>query len=379
MGQKKTIGISEAQLGKEEALAVAKVMRRGWISQGEEVAHFEAAFSAAHGDLPAVAVCNATAGLHLALHALGIGPGDSVLVPGLTFVGAVNAVLYTGAEALPVDVQGPTHPHICLKTAATALTPSTRAVMVMHHAGYAVDMQAWADFAAHHGLLLLEDAAHAPGLPLVGRYSHAAVFSFFANKNMTCAEGGMILTRDVELAARLRRLRGHAMSSPTLHRTKGHAFSYDVDELGFNYRLDDIRAALGLVQLRRLAEFNARRRELSQLYYRLFSANIPDVQPIFDAKHETTAHLFCLLLPQRTNRASVMRFLFEAGIQTSIHYPPYHRFTWHKALFSQCPLPHTEEYCSRTLTLPLHPGLTEMDVHCIVTRLGEALCLTKSC
>lgn len=373
MTVKKSIGVSEALLGEEEALAAARVVRGGWISQGEETARFEEAFSAAHGGLPAAAVCNATAGLHLALHALGVGPGDTVLVPGLTFVGAVNAVLYTGARALPVDIQSPARPHICLAASAKALTPSTRAVMIMHHAGYAVDMTAWADFAARHGLLLLEDAAHAPGLPAAGRHSHAAVFSFFANKNMTCAEGGMILTRDEELAARLRRLRGHAMSAPTLSRARGHAFSYDVDELGFNYRMDDIRAALGLVQLGRLAARNARRRELSLLYRRLLPDTAPGVQPIFDAEHETTAHLFSVLLPHGTDRAAVMKSLLDAGIQTSVHYPPYHQFTWHKAFFSECPLPHTEEYCSRTLSLPLHPGLTEADVEFVAKNLGKAL------
>ena len=373
MGRQNLLGVSEALLGEEEALAVADVVRSGWISQGEGVKAFEAAFSAMYENRHSVAVCNATAGLHLALHALGAGPGDIVLVPGLTFVGAVNAVLYTGAQALPVDIVDTEHPHISLEAAARALTPSVKGIMVMHHGGYAVDMDAWSRFAAEHGLFLLEDAAHAPGLSVVGRYSHAAVFSFFANKNMTTAEGGIILTRDATLAERLRRLRGHAMSAPTLSRAQGHTFTYDVDELGFNYRMDDIRAALGRVQLEKLPTHNARRCALSLCYRALLADSIPAARPFFDARHETTGHLFSLLLPTGVGREAIMTALRTAGIQTSIHYPPYYRFAWHGSHLPPCSLPMTDEYCHRTLSLPLHAAMDDADVTRVVAALALAL------
>ena len=373
MMSKHPLGVSEAMLGEAEADAVAQVIRSGWISQGEMVRRFENAFAVAHENRHAVAVCNATAGLHLALHALGIGSGDVVLVPGLTFVGAVNAVIYAGATPQPVDIISQERPHICLEAAAAAVTPRTRAIMVMHHAGYAVNMPAWESFARERGLLLIEDAAHAPGFRMAGSHSHAAVFSFFANKNMTTAEGGIILVRDEELAQRLRRLRGHAMSAPTLTRAQGHAFSYDVDELGFNYRMDDMRAALGLVQLKNLAAYNERRRELSSLYRLLLAEELPKVRPVFTAEHETTAHLFPVLLPPDTDRTALMARLRDEGIQTSVHYPPYHFFKWHKAVLPPCALPHTEAYCAATLSLPLHPGLTEEDIRRVVRSICRGM------
>lgn len=366
--QEHTIGLSEACIGQEEERAVIDVLRSGWLSQGKKVQELERAFSEASG-LHAVAVGNCTAGLHLVLAGLGLGPGDEVLVPGVTFVATVNAVIYTGARPVPVDIQNGL-PHMAIPAAKAVLSPRTRAVVLMHYGGYGMDSLAWKRFADEHGLILIEDAAHCPGLPGLGEHSAAAVLSFFANKNMTTAEGGMILTGNANLAHRLHRLRSHGMSSDTLTRAAGHAYSYDVDMLGWNYRMDEIRAAIGLVQMAKLPRYNARRCELTAQYRAELQKYAPWLGLPFAAGQATTAHLMTVLLPQGMDRQYLMGEMRSAGVQTSIHYPMFHRFAWHKHFFGNISLPCTEDWCSRTLTLPLHPALSAKDVSRVVSNLA---------
>lgn len=371
------IGLSEAVLGEEEERAVLAVLRGAWLTQGEKTAEFEQAFSRLYPHASAVAVNSCTSGLHLALAALGIGPGDEVLVPGITFVATANAVIYTGAVPVPVDITGLHLPHIDPAAAERALTPRTRAVIVMHHGGYSVDLPAWKDFAESNKLILVEDAAHCPGLPDVGKYSAAAVFSFFGNKNITTAEGGMVLVRDESLAERMRRLRGHAMSAPTLTRARGHAFGYDIEELGWNYRLDDIRAALGLAQLSRLERHNRLRGEFSSLYRDLLDRELPSILVPFSREYRSTYHLMPVVLPPGADRGALMAGLRSRGIQSSVHYPPWHRFAWHQRQIGRRKLPVAEEYSARTLTLPLHPGLSRNEVERVVAALAEILSSPK--
>lgn len=365
----KIIGLSETGIGREEEEAVLNVIRSGWLSQGEKVAEFERAFEEATG-LNAVAVSNCTAGLHLALESLNLKPEDEILLPGVTFVATVNAVIYTGAKPVPVDIQK-NLPHMDIKKAEAALSPKTRAVMLMHYGGYRMDLEVWKNFAQKHNLALLEDAAHAPGLEGVGVYSHAAVLSFFANKNMTTGEGGMILAKDPELAAKLRRMRGHGMTSATLSRAKGHAWSYDVDMKGWNYRLDEMRAAMGIEQFKKLPKYNAARKKLTTHYRERLRNLAPWLEVPFDQTMPTVAHLMPILLRSGRNRVEIMEKLRKVGIQSSIHYPMYHKFTWHKNYFGELSLPNTEDWCSRTLTLPLHPGLTETDIDYVCEELSK--------
>lgn len=369
-----SIGLSEACIGQEEERAVIEVLRSGWLSQGKKVRALEKAFSEACG-LHAVAVGSCTAGLHLVLAGLGLGPGDEVLVPGVTFVATVNAVIYTGARPVPVDILNGL-PHMALSAAEAALSPRTRAVVLMHYGGYGMDSLAWKRFADEHGLMVIEDAAHCPGLPGLGEHSAAAVLSFFANKNMTTAEGGMILTGDADLAHRLHRLRSHGMSSDTLTRAAGHAYSYDVDMLGWNYRMDEIRAAVGLAQLAKLPRYNARRRELTAQYRAELQEYAPWIGLPFSSGQAFAAHLMTVLLPRGLDRRCLMGEMRAAGVQTSIHYPMFHRFSWHKHFLGDISLPCTEDWCTRTLTLPLHPALSEGDVSHVVTslaRIGEQM------
>jgi dTDP-4-amino-4,6-dideoxygalactose transaminase len=220
---------------------------------------------------------------------------------------------------------------------------------------------------------LIEDAAHAPGMPEVGRLSDASAFSFFANKNMTTAEGGMALSSDEKTLSVIRRLRGHGMTSDTLVRHRGHAYSYDVTMLGFNYRMDELRAALGLVQLRHIQEWNGKRNELAQFYRSRLASQVSSIVVPFNGDHPTAAHLMPVLLPAGCRREKVMDILRRSGIQSSIHYPPVHQFSYYRRRYPGAVLATSEEFCRRELSLPLHPALEGADVDRIVTCLQSAL------
>jgi dTDP-4-amino-4,6-dideoxygalactose transaminase len=367
------ISLSDPIFGDKEQSALCEVIESGWLTMGVRVAAFEEAFAKLHGVDGAVALSSCTAALHLALKAWEIGPGDEVLVPALTFVATVNAVLYVGAIPVFIDIESIARPHINLKDAKVKLTSKTKAIIVMHYGGYVVDMSPWRSFSDQNELILIEDAAHAPAVSNVGRLSDAATFSFFSNKNMSTAEGGMLIADNLSALNRVRSLRAHGMSTDTLTRHRGHAYSYDVHMLGFNYRMDELRAAMGLVQLSYLPNWNQCRFEISNYYRQLLAAHIPELVVPFDNKHKTSAHLMPVLLPKETNRQKVMEDLRCGSIQSSIHYPPIHQFSYYQKKFPGISLPNTEVFCARELTLPLHPSLNENDVKHVVQTLRKAL------
>jgi dTDP-4-amino-4,6-dideoxygalactose transaminase len=371
MNQKSMISLGEPLIGQEEYQSIAKVLQSNWITQGEKTLEFERLFADLYQSSHAVAVTSCTAGLHLVLIALGIGPVDEVLVPVITFVDTANSVMYTGAIPVPIDISSIYLPHIDINNATKALTKKTRAVIVMHHAGYSIDLLEWSKFAKDNNLILIEDAAHSPGLPNVAYYSSAAVFSFFSNKNMTTAEGGMILVRNLDLAKRLKRLRAHAMSTDTLDRDKGHSFSYTIDELGWNYRLDDIRAAIGVVQLAKLFANNQRRKDIVMLYRKLFHEINPNIIIPFKSDHISVYHLMAILLPSNVDRPLLMQRLREHQIQTSIHYPLWYKFSYYMKTIGDYSLPNADHYSKFTLTLPLHPKLSDDDIYYIVDVLNK--------
>lgn len=373
MKPKRKINLSETILGKEEVNAVCAVIDSGWLTMGDQVMMFERSFAELHGVAEAVAVNSCTAALHLALRSLEIGPGDEVLVPSLSFVATTNAVLYVGASPVFVDIESLDQPHISVSEAEKKITVKTKAVIIMHYGGYVADMSKWRAFCDDFKITLIEDAAHSPAAEGVGQTSDASAFSFFSNKNMSTAEGGMLLSRDSEVIRKARRLRAHGMSSDTLTRHKGHAFSYDVNQLGYNYRMDEIRAAIGLAQLTKLKKWNTKRNEISKIYRELLENGRLGVRIPFDEKHNSTAHLMPIILPQRTERNKLMQSLKEDGIQSSIHYPPIHQFTYYREKFPNITLSITEEFCRRELTMPLHPLLTVDDVQYIVDALERAL------
>lgn len=368
-----TLLVSEPSLGPAEALALTEVVRGGWITQGEQVRAFERTFADMHGAEDAVAVNSCTAALHLILHGLGIGPGDEVLVPALTFVATASCVLYVGAKPVFVDIGAPNLPLISVEDAAAKCTARTKAVILVHFAGYAPDREVWHAFARARGLLIIEDAAHAAGLPGVGTFGDAAAFSFYGNKNMTTAEGGMVLAADKGLREAIRQCRGHGMTSGAHQRLATRAAAYDVTALGFNYRLDELRAAVGLVQLSRLSEWNDRRRTLAARYRTRLQRVCPGLDIPFEADRPSVHHIMPVLLPAGVERQHVMDALWAREIQTTIHYPPVHRLSFYADRYPDVRLPATEDFARRELTLPLHPGMDEDDVADVVEALADSL------
>ena len=365
--------VSEPVLGAEEKAALAEVIESGWVTMGDRVREFEQAFARMHEAEDLIAVGSCTAALHLILHALGIGPGDEVLVPSLTFVATANSVLYVGARPVFVDIESADVPLMSLEEAEAKCTGNTKAVILVHFSGYLADREAWQSFARRKGLLLIEDAAHAPGLPAVGTYGDAAAFSFYGNKNMTTAEGGAIIARSRALRDTIRRARSHGMTSDTRQRLSSRRPDYDVTILGFNYRMDDLRAALGLAQLKKLLEWNDIRRRLSMSYRQLIAEQCPSVMVPFEASWPSAHHLMTVVLPMAIERQAIIDRLRKRGIQTTIHYPPVHRLTFYNDLYPDTALPRTEEFSRRELTLPLHPGMTTADVELVVNSLAAAL------
>ncbi len=359
-------------LGEAEKQALVAVIDDRWLTMGDRVRAFERAFADLHRVDDAVAVGSATAALQLILAAFDVGAGDEVLVPSMSFVATAAVVVHAGATPVFVDVEAPDRPHMSLDDARRRITPRTRAITVMHYGGYVMDLPAWRRLADEHGLLLFEDAAHTAGLP-TGTVSDAAAYSFFTNKNMTTAEGGMVLVPDADRRQRVRLLRAHGMTASTLDRTRGRAVGYDVVGCGFNFRMDELRGALGLVQIERLPEWNRTRLELMAHYREKLAGEVPEVGLSFPADHPTSGHIMPVVLPPGCDRAAVMAAMRAAAVQTSVHYPAIHQFTYYRERFGDIRLPHTEQFSSRELTLPLHPALTLADIDRVVSALREAL------
>ena len=374
------VPLADIDFGLEEEEAVRKVIRSRWLSMGEETQGFEKDFAAFIGARHTLAVTNATAALHLACLAVGVGPGDEVIVPSLTFVATANAVRYTGAIPVFADVESLDWLNISPASIESLVTEKTRAILVVHYAGFACDMPAIMEIARRHNLVVLEDSAHAIGSQLdghtLGTWGSIGCFSFFSNKNMTTGEGGMLATNDDELAGRLRILRSHGMTSLSWDRHKGHAWSYDVVDLGYNYRIDEMRSALGRVQLGKLPSYNQRRQHLTSLYRELLTELAPEVQMPFAGERGTSCyHILPVLLPAGTDRIHFMEGLKAHGVQTSIHYPPVHHFQiYHDEWLERgTPLPLTEEAAAREVTLPLYPSMREEQVEWVAQAIKETL------
>jgi dTDP-4-amino-4,6-dideoxygalactose transaminase len=365
--------VAEPILGPEEKAALSEVIDSGWITMGARVREFEQAFAKVHGADDCVALGSCTAGLHLIMRALGLGPGDEVLVPAMTFVATASSVLYVGATPVFVDIQSNALPLMSLDDAAAKCTERTKALVLVHYAGYLAERSKWREFAAGKGILLVEDAAHCAGLAEAGTFGLAAAFSFYGNKNMTTAEGGVIVAPDERLRERIRQMRGHGLTSGTFQRHSGATPAYDVTVLGYNYRMDELRAALGLVQLRYLNAWNEKRKALTRLYRRLLQERVPEVSVPFADSGNSAYHIMPILLPKKAERRDVIDRLRAAGIQTTIHYPPVHQFSFYRNRFPSVHLPKTEEYAERELTLPLHPRLEEAHVDTITRSLAASL------
>lgn len=372
------IPLSDIDFGAEEISSVEEVLKSRWLTMGRVTQEFESAFAAYSHAKHALAVTNATAALHMACMAIGLKPGDEAIVPSLTFVASANSIRYTGATPVFADIVSETDLNISPDAIEASITERTRAIMLVHYGGYACDMPRILELARKYDLKIIEDAAHASGSWLedrhLGTWGDIGCFSFFSNKNMTTGEGGMVVTNDETLFEKLRLFRSHGMTTLTWDRHKGHAWSYDVVELGYNYRIDEIRAALGLVQLNKLERNNDRRRHLTQVYRDALHELAPQVTvPFLDYRGISAAHIMPVLLPAGTNRVHFMEKMKLQGIQTSIHYPPIHSFTAYNGKSVKPVLPQTEDVAAREVTLPLYPGMSEEDVLAVAQALNQAL------
>jgi dTDP-4-amino-4,6-dideoxygalactose transaminase len=372
------VPLSDIAVDDELVDAVLETIRSGWWSMGPQVAEFEHEFTAFTDAHHAIAVANGSAALQLALLAVGCGSEDEVIVPSLNFVAAANSIVHTGAKPVFCDVVGPDDLNLDPGDVQRAVSPRTKAIIVLHYAGVPCAMDDIAEIADRHGLTIVEDAAHAPGASLNGRMcgtlGRVGCFSFFSNKNLPVGEGGMILTGDDELAEQLRLLRSHGMTTLTWDRHRGHASSYDVVLPGFNYRLDEVRAVLGTVQLRRLPEENEARGRIVARYREALDGVRGLTMPFggdVDGR-VSSHHLAVVVLPEGTDRSEVRAALDANGIQTSVHYPPIHTFTQYCSV-SRRELPRTDAVAGRILTLPLYGRMTEEQVEAVIETLLSAI------
>ena len=368
------VPLADIDIGQTEIQAVEAVLQSRWLSMGEVTARFEADCARYFNRKFSFAVTNGTAALHLACLSLGLGPGDEVILPSLTFVATSNAVIYTGATPIFADITSLNDLTISPAAIERKITPHTRAIIVMHYGGYLCDMPAILEIAREHGLAVIEDAAHAPGSTFndneqkAGTFGDIGCFSFFANKNLVTGEGGLIVTQRTDLADKIRRMRSHGMTSLTWDRHQGHAHSYDVVALGYNYRLDEMRAALGLVQLEKLEANNQRRREIDIKYRRAFAEHPQLTMPFNHTRCSSACHLFVVLLYRSENRPAFLEYLHKHDVQTSLHYPPVHRFSYYRQLFGdqEGSFPLTEQVADRVVTIPLFANMNSEQIEIVI-------------
>ena len=357
--------------------AVVETLKSGWITMGQRTLDFEAAYGRELGcGTRCLAVSNGTAALHVATLALGIGPGDDVIVPSLTFIADVNVVQIAGARPILADVTSMNDWSMDPVDIERKITPKTKAVMVVHYAGYACDMDAIVDICKRHQLALIEDCAHANGGEFRGRklgtFGDISAWSFFTNKNLSVGEGGLVACRDDALFQKCKNLRSHGMTVASFDRMQGRANTYDVLEAGLNYRMDELHASLALVQLDKLPTANKRRGELSARYFdRLDRMNGVAVPFREFSRGTPTWHIMPILLDKGIDRQGVIASLKSDGVQSSIHYPAIQDLTAYKNCDGETPL--ANEVCRRELTLPLYPTMTDAEVDLVCDSLRRAV------
>jgi dTDP-4-amino-4,6-dideoxygalactose transaminase len=431
------VPLFDLDLGEEEYQSVKGVLTSNWLTMGQVTRDFESAFADYLGVKHAVAVSSATAAMHLAHIALGLERGDEVICPSLTFVATANAISYTGATAVFAEIGGLDELTISPDDMESKIGKRTKGIVAMHYAGFPCNMDRIMEIARNRNLFVVEDAAHAPGAEYssklkarsskqevdestvtpndgqrttddrqrttdngrqttdngqrtmndgqrttddrcahkVGTIGDVGCFSFFGNKNMTTAEGGMVVTNRDDLAEKIEIARSHGMTSMTWDRYKSsHDFSYDVVGPGFNYRIDDLRSSLGLVQLKKLDRNNGRRGS-SWMIYREKLGSIEEIKVPFSSFSGMSSHHICpILLSEKIDRKDFMEYLRENGIQTSIHYPPIHLFSYYKKMMpSDTHLPLTEYVGGREVTLPLYPTMEEQHIDYVVDTIKEYL------
>lgn len=360
-----------------EAQAAYDTIKSGWISTGPKNAELEQMFAKMLGAKYAVSLTNCTDGLHLCCMICGFGPGDEVLCPSLTFAASANCIRYTGATPVFCDIVGPEHINIDPLDIEKKITPKTKGIVVVHMAGFPAKMDEIMDIARKHHLKVVEDACHGPLSEYkekrLGTIGDCSAFSFFSNKNISTGEGGMFVTNNEEYAVKARLLRSHGMSTMSYQRATGHATEYDITELGYNYRMDDIRAAIAIEQLKKLPGDLEKRVAVRKRYLERLSDVEGIIVPFADNTEFVSNYIFPVVLmnSNKERRNMVREYIHTAGIQTSVHYPAIHRFSIYRD--SGAVLPQTEYVTDNEITLPMYAALSMEDVDFICDVFLEAI------
>ncbi|HEX4503481.1 MAG TPA: UDP-4-amino-4-deoxy-L-arabinose aminotransferase [Scandinavium sp.] len=368
---------SRPSMGDEEFAALKGVLQSGWITTGPKNAQLEEAFCALTGNRNAIAVSSATGGMHVTLMALDIGPGDEVITPSQTWVSTLNMIELLGATPVMIDVNHDTL-MVTPEAVAAAITARTKAIIPVHYAGAPCDIDAIRAIAAQHGIPVIEDAAHAAGTYYKGRHvgdKGTAIFSFHAIKNMTCAEGGLIVTDDDQLALRIRSLKFHGLGVDAYDRqTHGRAPQAEVISPGFKYNLADINAALALVQLGKLRQANIRRSEIAQRYLTELADTPFQPLAIPAWSHQHAWHLFIIRVDETRcgiSRDCLMEQLKAQGIGTGLHFRAAHTQKYYRERYPHLSLPNTEWNSARICSLPLFPDMTHDDTTRVISALRQ--------
>ena len=372
--------LAKATIDQEELKAVEEVLKSGWLTTGAKVKEFEENMQQYLEVKKAIGLTSCTAGLHIALAALGIGPGDEVIVPAYTFVATAHVVEWLGAKPVLVDVEKDTF-NIDSVAIEKAITPKTKAIIPVHYAGHACDLGVILQIAKKYNLPVIEDAAHAIGTEYggkkIGNHGHAAVFSFYVTKTITTAEGGMIVTNSEEFERKLKGYSYFGIDKDAFNRysEKGSWF-YQVVDLGFKYNMNNIQGAMGVEQLKKVEQFITKRRTLAQHYTELLKDLPSVITPIEKSYTKHTYHLYPLLLnTEKISRNDFIIKLKEYNIGTSVHFIPLHLHPFYqkKYNFNKGAFPVTEWLFEREVSLPLYPGMTLQDVEYVVDVIKEIL------
>jgi dTDP-4-amino-4,6-dideoxygalactose transaminase len=360
-----------------EEQAVIETIRSKWISTGPKCAELESLFAQMLNVNYAASLSNCTDALHLAFRVLDIKDGDEVICPSLTFAATVNAIRYVNATPVFCDIKSPEHINIDADKIETLITPKTKAITVVHLAGFPCEMDKIMKIAKTHNLKVVEDACHGPlseyqGKKL-GTIGDVGCFSFFSNKNISTGEGGMIITNDTELDKKIRLLRSHGMTTMSYQRAQGHATVYDIVDLGYNFRLDDIRASIGVVQMKKLQYDLELRTKVRAQYISLLKNVAEIIVPFAENQEFVSNYIIPIVLKNSTaeKRDKIRDQLHARGIQTSVHYPAIHRFSIYKEFNALLPI--TEYVSDNEITLPMYSSLSIDEVNYICSTLKEIL------
>ncbi|PCQ35653.1 UDP-4-amino-4-deoxy-L-arabinose aminotransferase [Proteus mirabilis] len=370
---------SRPAIGDEEIKAVESVLRSGWITTGPQNHQLEQDFCEKFGSKHAIAVCSATAGMHVVLMAMGIGPGDEVITPSQTWVSTINIITLLGAEPVMVDIDRDTL-MVSAESVKKAITPRTKAIIPVHYAGAPCDLDALRTVADEAGIPMIEDAAHAIGTRYKDEWigeKGTSIFSFHAIKNVTCAEGGLVVTDDDELANRVRCLKFHGLGVDAFDRQiQGRKPQAEVVEPGYKYNLSDIHAAIAVVQLSRLEEMNAKRAELVALYREKLQDSPLEMLSVPEYPHLHANHLFMVRVDKNTcgiDRDTFMEKLKQKEIGTGLHFRAAHTQKYYRERYPSLSLPQSEWNSATLCSLPLFPDMSNKDVIRVVDAINEIL------